>query len=305
MPLGIHLHEQLPEQVLKFPYTAYLDKGGEYHPKKTTILIDGLSANDHITRIIAASHTFYEHDLLLHLALKGPRGGLFVDVGANIGNHSIYFAKFLADHVVSIEPSAELRGVLGRNLAMNHVDNVVTVCPCAAGAETGFGRVVLPDGSHDNSGETRVVVSTPAGDETATNGVHDCDVVPIEPIDRIVGELEDKVGDMPTRMIKIDAEGVELDVLKGARGVLRQQRPQLIVEAKTGCEQAEISGFLADFGYEAVGQFCDTPTFHYIDRSVHHLRREPLRCQAARRLAKLPRLPGKIMRMLGPRHVVQ
>ena len=49
------------------------------------------SDEDHIAKIIKASGDFYERELLSYLRLLGLRGECAVDVGANIGNHSIFF----------------------------------------------------------------------------------------------------------------------------------------------------------------------------------------------------------------------
>jgi hypothetical protein len=80
---------------------------------------------DCIIRFIESSRTFYELELLEYAAACGPRGGVFIDVGANIGNHTVYFGKFLADFVLAIEPSPIAVRCLLRNIALNGVSIIV------------------------------------------------------------------------------------------------------------------------------------------------------------------------------------
>ena len=65
--------------------------------------------------------SFYEADVLLHLAHRGPRGGLFLDVGAHVGNHTLFFASFLADHVIAIEPNPATATLLRRNVDFRRI----------------------------------------------------------------------------------------------------------------------------------------------------------------------------------------
>ena len=68
-----------------------------YRSNRGQVVVDlmGLAEHDYIVREISREQSFYEDDLLEYLALAAPKGGIFIDVGANIGNHSVYFGKFI------------------------------------------------------------------------------------------------------------------------------------------------------------------------------------------------------------------
>src|SRR5262245_47289653 len=67
--------------------------------------------------------------------LSGSPRGLFVDVGANLGWHTVHAAKHAAvETVVAFEPDAFNAWLLDRNLSLNRVGNAV-VCACALGAK--------------------------------------------------------------------------------------------------------------------------------------------------------------------------
>src|SRR5438874_6313231 len=79
--------------------------------------------DDHISNTIRRLDTFYENDLLEHMYRSIPHSGVFLDVGANIGNHTVFLASFMAEHVVSFEPHPGLfevlRGVVDKNSLRN------------------------------------------------------------------------------------------------------------------------------------------------------------------------------------------
>lgn len=275
---------------MRLNYALNYDRQGRYRPRRETIDFEGLSPDDHVMQVITKTGEFYEHDLLLHLALRGPRGGLFIDVGAHIGTHTVYFAKFLADHVVAVEASPHLQPVLQRNLDANGVTNC-TCLNCGAGARPGVARVVVPRGRHRNTGMTRLVADGP----TSPPDAHE-QRVPVRTLDSIVRDMAAQCPGMPLSLVKIDVEGMELDVLAGACGVLTHQQPQVVAEAGSADEQDEMRRFMARFGYRAVASFCATPTFHFINPAVHTLRKTPLRHRVSTTLAGLRRWVRKVGR---------
>lgn len=153
---------------------------------------------------------FYEIDELRTLKHDVPDARHILDIGANIGNHSIYFAKaFAAERVIPVEPYAPAIRHLLANIALNY-------SPCfdlrflgrAIGAQ--LGTVSLAPPTKFNIGLTRVVAD-------------DLGVVPLITGDSIVGD--DRVD-----LIKVDVEGMEVDVIAGLTCVLARQKPALFVE---------------------------------------------------------------------------
>lgn len=266
---------------MHFPYTFYWPEAGAARPRRETITLDSPVAGDHILQCIAAAQCFYEYDLLRHLARTGPRGGLFVDVGANIGNHAIFFAKYLAAQVLCVEPAPALVEALQGNLRANNVTHC-TVVQAAAGAAPGHGEIVQPDGA--NTGMARFELKTAA---PAAGGAEQH--VPVKPLDRLLQEMPEPARALPVQLIKIDVEGMQMAVLRGAEETLRAHTPQLVIEANTASAQAEVQAFLQPFGYVPAGRFCATPTFHFIHPERHALRRPSLAQDAAARFADLRR----------------
>jgi FkbM family methyltransferase len=173
---------------------------------------------------------FYEEGFLEYVRSLGRRG-VYVDVGAYIGTHSIYFALLCeAAHVYAFEPRDVVRGELERNVAANGLGDRITISPMGLASE--HKRVV----SHiDGSDWSFVCV----------------------PLDELVSG--------PVDVMKIDVEGMELDVLRGATRVLRESGPVIFAEAHTPELRDALEQYLQSFGYVRTGRvFNASPTYELV-----------------------------------------
>jgi FkbM family methyltransferase len=144
-----------------------------------------------------------EARLLLGLLKQGFR---VVDVGANIGYYVLLFSKGIGTegNIIAIEPSPENLPELRLNLERNSLRNNVSIIATAVGSATGV--VGLKEGI--NSGVT-------SGGSAAYS-------VQIDTLDNLIKDRVD--------FIKIDVEGFESFVLKGAKDIISKWRPGLFVE---------------------------------------------------------------------------
>jgi FkbM family methyltransferase len=256
-------------RVIRFEYRPYWHADANRRGP-VTVDLEVTDPADLIAREMRGAGTFFEAELLEHLGMHGPEGGVYVDVGANVGNHAVFFGKFLADHVVAVEPHPVLVPILARNLRVNGIRHA-SVVSCAAGAGVGTGQLSLAAETPDNIGHTQVT--------TVTEGA--ATVVPIMPLDGLLDSLARRLGDRRVTCVKVDVEGMELSVLEGAARVLKEHRPQLVVELASEESRRSVRRFLGHLGYGDTGQrFCWAPTYHFIDPQVHRLR--PGRYQPAR-----------------------
>jgi Met-10+ like-protein len=77
---------------------------------------------------IQTKGTFYEASELEDIAPYFRKGGVFVDIGANTGQHSIYFAKVLgASKVVMFEPIQQTCKILLENIKLNDLESISDV----------------------------------------------------------------------------------------------------------------------------------------------------------------------------------
>ena len=163
-------------------------------------------------------------------------GSLFVDVGANIGSYSILAAGHASSDVIAIEPIPKTFQRLQLNVRINDLGQRIETLCCGLGAETGTLRFI------DNRDTTnRVAIDGEAGTP-----------IPIRTLDDILD------GRVP-RLIKIDVEGFEMQVLKGSSRVLREKDLLgLIIENNEhsrlyGNEPDGVRNHLSNLGFEEIG----------------------------------------------------
>lgn len=232
------------------------------HPVPDTLYFPEL--DDHIINQIRRTASFYEEALLEYLYYAVPHGGIFLDVGANIGNHTLFFSRYMADRVLAIEPQPETFSVLQWTVSKNMLENVACLS-YAVSSEKGIGVLSLPDGFEKNIGCFTLLPC-----DKSTRNVE----VPVKTLDSLF--VDTLAGsEMPVRLIKIDVEGYEHRVLKGARELLNCHHPDIVVEAKNDRVLKDIRQTLSPLGYRVLGRFNATPTYHLSCRSY-------LRCAACR-----------------------
>lgn len=173
-----------------------------------------------------------------------PRPGeVVLDVGAAFGSYALP-ALAAGARVVAFCPAKFDRDLLEENLRLNPALAVrCLVAPVGLHREDGH-----YDPDHD-----AFVAGFPPREADHDGGQW----LPVRSLD---GWLADHPGVMPVDWIKIDVEGAELDVLRGAEGCLRRYRPRLLVELHEfvrGKEKiaAEVWAFLCglDLGYRQDG----------------------------------------------------
>jgi FkbM family methyltransferase len=134
--------------------------------------------------------------------------GLFVDIGANVGWHTLHAARHPSvDAVVAFEPDLFNAYLLDRNLCANCIDKVV-VSTCAIGARPRIARLYRYKNS--NLGRHSLLKDYGRGFR----------VVPQLDLDTALDELG--FGEAPVSVLKIDVEGGEPEVIAGARRTLER-----------------------------------------------------------------------------------
>lgn len=170
-------------------------------------------------------------------------GGIFVDVGANIGVFTLAASRLNGVIVYAFEPSPRELARLYRNLALNGATNVV-VFPFALGSVSK--TVQLSLGGDDNPGNNSVVAHV--GKDTARNVA----VCHCEPFDSLLkAEAIARI-----RVVKIDVEGFEMEVLCGmVASIAAMQRVTFVVEVtrsflqRAGSSAEELYAFFAGHGF--------------------------------------------------------
>jgi FkbM family methyltransferase len=174
------------------------------------------------------------------------KGDVYVDVGGNLGYMSLNAEKLVGKEgkVIALEPDPKTLPLLRLNKQINQSD-----------------IVIVDKAASDESGTVQFHVATESGLSRLPNAhknlagmelakYHDVQM------DRLDNILDGLIGQRPVRFIKVDVEGHELRILRGAVNTLRNSKPILFLEINHGAliennvTLKDIVAYLKDFGYE-------------------------------------------------------
>ena len=159
-------------------------------------------------------------------------GHIVVEAGANIGAHTIHLAQLAGDNgqVWAFEPQRLVFQLLAENVALNSLTNVHCLQKCLIGS----GKRTIP---------------VPVLDVNKINnwgGVELEHSVEGEPVEAITIDSLDLPG---CDFLKIDVEGMELQVLQGAEETIRKYQPVIYTEADREDKNDALFAYLRSHGY--------------------------------------------------------
>ena len=166
--------------------------------------------------IYAGLHEFADMAFVLHFLRAGD---LFADVGANIGSYTVLASGVVGCSTVAFEPDPAAAAALERNITLNKIVERVELRISAVG---------------EQDGEARFSIGLDTQNHVVTGADATGRSVPMQTLDRALFDS----GRIPI-LIKIDVEGYEAEVMRGARavltapdlkGVLTENRSSTVVE---------------------------------------------------------------------------
>ena len=206
-----------------------------------------LSHDTYISRSLIEYGEWTESEFELMAQTLQP-GDHVIDVGANIGSLTLAFAQKVASdgkapsgHVFAFEPQPRIFQLLATNCVLNHATNARLFnmgCGAAPGeieiSEIGYEAEI-------NYGALSLATLNEAANAASAPAKRN---VPIVKLDDVYDR--DKL-----KMIKIDVEGMELEVLNGATRLLRDFRPVLYIENEFADKSPALVRKVQESGYEA------------------------------------------------------
>lgn len=150
-----------------------------------------------------------------------------LDVGAYTGMYSLVACADGPAEVIAFEPNPAIRPLLERNIRANGWENRITV---------------VPKGASDSPGVTKMTIPV----DTTSARVDDAGTGPTIELTTI----DEVLGGRSADLIKVDVEGLEARVLRGASETLDRYKPTLIVESLSEPSFEEIRAVLTPHGYD-------------------------------------------------------
>lgn len=230
-----------PEKLISMlPTNRYTARGGSVVTDIEFNLTYDISTD--IGRLLFLNRSFENEEITFISELLAKRGSCTViDVGANIGWHTISWAKACPlINLCAFEPSRNTVKYLKENIALNGVSKQVSVFEQAVSEECGMQYFYdCSDNAYSSLKDTK------------RKAVKERYEVKVTTIDDFVASS----GITNLQFIKIDVEGFETEVLKGALKTLSGLKPDLFVEIYQGAnsneDPAKTISMLTDLGYKA------------------------------------------------------
>jgi FkbM family methyltransferase len=200
------------------------------------------NSNDTVVGLSIAHYgEYFESEVDIFRSFLGP-GDVAIDAGANMGTHSLAMAKIVGPEgrVIALEPQRLVFQILCANAALNSLENLECV-QAAAADQDGF--VSIAD----------ISLKTPNnfGGLTLTAAPGHMRV-------RVI-KLDDYFIYNKLKLIKVDVQGMEATLLRGARNIIQKFRPTLYVENDLIEKSEELLRLLDDLGYIS---YWHLPLFH-------------------------------------------
>lgn len=206
------------------------------------------AGTDYIQGKIQSEGKPYEHDMLKAMLKQIVPNNLVLDVGANVGNHTLYLACVGGCAVEAFEPNHALCIALRNSVEANNLNYRVRVNQVGVSSSSGYAYFDHMDES--NLGAQSLQKSDQKLSEIT------------------LVRLDDQEWKQPVSMIKVDVEGMELDVLKGATALLERDKPVLYIEAHGAPEFEKIYDILSSLGYIYCETYNATPTHCFVHEST-------------------------------------
>lgn len=170
-------------------------------------------------------------------------GVIALDCGANIGVHSIEWGKLMHGwgQVFAFEAQERIYYALAGNIAINNCFNV-SARNVALSTENGFIKIPRPDYTKPASFGSLELRQSKRNENIGQ-------AIDYENLVEVPSLALDSLGLSRVDFIKLDVEGMEVDVVRGANSILQHSKPTLLVEIiKT--DQKALRGIIESYGYK-------------------------------------------------------
>ena len=194
--------------------------------------------NDDIQSTIIRTKNYYDIAALDFICKKWNNGKIgkelygssFIDVGSNIGNHSLYlFNECHASSSYNFEPIKDTFEILIKNISLNKLSNKAHLYNVALGSQNGKASLSYYDPR--NIGMAQII--------NDNNG--NFQVIALDNLD-----IQDNI-----KFVKIDVEGFELNVIQGMKETIKKYRPYIMIEIRHTLFD-EINSILKKIGYDKI-----------------------------------------------------
>lgn len=211
--------------------------------------------NEYTIKNIDCEYSYFAEQEFLEITAKYIKdNAVIIDIGCNVGNHTIYYSKVLnCKKIYVFEPITKMFNIMMNNFKINNVNNVVPYNIALANKETTLHCISkLPDynGSfwlwYDNDKNEKHPYERGYAVHKGMTGDEITETIQSKTLDSIMKNTN-------IDFIKIDVEGMEYEVLKGGINTISKNKPLLQIEIAID-NNHNISKLLSNLNYKRIEQ---------------------------------------------------
>lgn len=208
---------------------------------------EGFGKCDQIARIISENGWKAFETPMPEIFAKLVRNseGLVIDVGANSGFYSLLSAATkLNVKTIAFEPDPHVRQLLEKNITANKMENRIEISHLALTDKIGTGKLYIPTQEHG------LVETSSSLESTFKNEHSEIIEIPTATLDFTLRERDNIF--QKVDVIKIDVEGHEASVIRGAKNIINIFRPFIFIEILPRADLRSINNFVKDNRYKDI-----------------------------------------------------
>jgi FkbM family methyltransferase len=207
-------------------YTAHQIISGPLHGMRIVT-----SWNDYPSAILG----YTEKALMQWFGCNARIGETWLDIGSHYGYTAMAMARLVGEkgRVFAFEPMLSTAGCISRSIAINGLPQV-TIVPMGLGSASEL--------------QIRRISTTRGMADSTLNGGRDEAAIFVASFDWLWPQICG--GDSRIDGVKIDVQGMEIEVVRGMAGVLKVWKPKLALEVHGGVDRQALLAFLEDCGYD-------------------------------------------------------
>jgi len=180
---------------------------------------------DLIQNIQLSTYSFFEQDILQGIDNYLDKNSVILDLGANVGNHTVYWGKITkVKRIYSFEPVKATFKILSKNIEINNLTDRVNIYNIGLGDKDSKGSI---KGLYNVNAST---IADSIGSLSINESIDgDIDIKKLDTYNEIIEE--EKID-----FVKIDVEGYEKKLLLGAVGFFKKHKPAIFIESFPGTD---------------------------------------------------------------------
>lgn len=238
----IHSDKNAEISLCKLKSNKFDSRSVDFKSDSVDVKLSYTSSFDILRRFPLHMNSFYEQELLDYI-VQNNNNGIIVDVGANIGNHSVFLGLKTNNPIYAFEPRHDTFVMLQKNVKQNSLGKQINCFQLALGDQEG--TLETENVVEDNSGATKFRKSHTGN-------------IPVQTLDSFFKNVNERLS-----VIKIDVEGMETQVLDGARATLMSHKPVVFAEALDEKSLIELKNKMSELNYRYIKSHCETPMIEF------------------------------------------